>query len=336
MPGKRGAGYEVIRKLVEQFPDAPARTLARKAFAETPECWKDLETCRLAVRVQLGVAGKHQRTNTADKSHYRPPRQAGWSDVIPEAIEQLNGWQPLDIPGPHRALILSDIHIPYHDADALEVALEWGIARKPTLILLNGDLVDHYALSRWETDPKQRDFPGEVAATKQFLAGLRRVFPKARIIIKHGNHEERFERYMRFQAPALLGVPAFEWSAIYDLEAQRIELVAQKRPIGLGDLSVIHGHEYVFQIANPVNPARGLFNRAKVHALCGHFHQSSNHTEKTMRQKVITTWSTGCLCDLHPEYRPLNNWGHGFAYAEIDKAGAFRVENLRIIDGKVY
>lgn len=332
----KSAARKLVEELVRQFPDHPAKSIARKALADMPEGWSDLETCRTMVRDVLGAHGKWKRKTASDKSLFRQPRQAGWSDVVPEALSQLGIWEPFEIIGPQKALILSDVHIPFHDAEALSVALEHGESRKPTLILLNGDIADHYSLSRWETDPRQRDFPGEIRMVKFFLAGLRKRFPKARIILKLGNHEERWERYLRLKAPELLGVPEFEWGEVFGLNTHGVELVKDKRPIRLGSLNVIHGHEYVFSISNPVNPARGMYLRAKNHVLGGHFHQSSAHSEKSLEQKVISAWSTGCLCDLHPSYRPLNPWNHGAAFVTVEKDGAFQVDNFRIIDGKAY
>jgi hypothetical protein len=138
------------------------------------------------------------------------------------------------------------------------------------------------------------------------------------------------------KCPELLGIPDFDWSSIFSLDEQGIELVDGKRPTRLGKLNVIHGHEYRFQISNPVNPARGFFLRAKSHVLGGHFHQTSSHSEKSIENKVVTTFSTGCLSNLHPEYRPLNNWNSGFAFVQVEANGAFHVDNLRIIDGEVY
>ena len=330
------AAVKVIRELVAQFPDAPAQTLAKRAYRENPELWSTLDACKQAVRSVLGVKGKQHRTKVADKSLFREQRKSGWTGIIPEAISQLDDWRAVQITGAYRTLILSDIHIPYHDSQALELALDYGIKHKPTLIILNGDIFDFYSISRWEKDPRRRDFTGEVRDGRQFLKGMRKRFPKARIIFKEGNHEERWYSYLRLKAPELLGLPDFDWQSVYGLTESKIELVDKKRPIRLGELNVIHGHEYVFSISNPVNPARGMYLRAKTHILGGHFHQPSQHSERSLEQKVISAWSTGCICDLHPEYRPLNPWGHGFAYVETDRAGAFTVQNLRIVNGKVY
>lgn len=333
MAGKVTLKGEIVRKLVAEFPDAPALTLAKRLYKEHPGLWTSLESCRMSVRRELGAVGGKERKHA---SRPRAPRQPGdWRQWIPDALVQ-STWAAVEIAGPVKALVLADVHIPFHDPDAVALALQHGRDRQANLILLNGDILDHYALSRWETDPAQRDFPGEVRAGKQFLAGLRKSFPKARIVYKLGNHEERFERYLRLKAPELLGLPDITWASLFELEKHKIELVDGKRPIRLGKLNVVHGHEYVFQISNPVNPARGLFLRAKGHVLGSHFHQTSQHSERSLEQHVISAWSTGCLCDLHPEYRPLNNWNHGFAFVDVDKRGAFHVDNLRVIDGKAW
>lgn len=331
----KSPGSAVLRELVKQFPNAGALTLAKKAYRDNPEYWPSLEACRSSVRSILGVNGQQSRQRCS-KTLYRKPRAAGWSDVIPEALVQLDDWKAVAVGGPARALILSDIHIPFHDPKALELALQYGLDHKADLVLLNGDVMDFYAHSHWEKDPKLRDFPAEVRAGKHFLGGIRKRFPHAQIIFKEGNHEERYLRHMRIKAPDFLGLPEFSWPSVFGLKEYDIQLVDQKRPIRLGLLNVIHGHEYVFSISNPVNPARGMYLRAKAHVLGGHFHQPSQHTERTLEQKVISAWSTGCLCNIHPEWRPLNPWGHGFAFVVIDKDGSFKVDNLRIINGKTW
>ncbi len=255
---------------------------------------------------------------------------------FPDGMTQIKDWGPLIIQGRHKALILADAHIPYHDRAALLAAIDHGKRNGADLIILNGDAADCFSVSFWEKNPEQRDFPEEAKTVRMFLKQLRSTFPNARIIYKMGNHEERFERYMRVKAPELLGVDLCSLEAIFQFNEHGIESCGGKRPIKLGDLNVIHGHEYRFAISNPVNPARGLFLRCKAYAMCGHFHQSSYHTEKTVEQNVIATWSTGCLCDLHPEYMPMNNWCHGFAFVEVGEDGKFDAQNKVIKSGKIY
>jgi predicted phosphodiesterase len=244
-------------------------------------------------------------------------------------------WRIHTIHGPARVLIISDIHIPYADTHALDTLFRFTEKEKITHVLLNGDIADFYAISRWETNPLVRNFPYEVSLTRDFLRTIRRIYRKAQILYKLGNHEERYETFLRRQAPDFCGLKTFDFSNLLEVDKLQIRCI-RGIPIKLGRmLNVVHGHEYRFQISNPVNPARGLFLRAKSHIIGGHFHQSSQHSERTIDGKVIAAWSVGCLCDLHPEYRPLNNWNHGFAIVEVTASGGFQVHNYTIIDGKV-
>jgi predicted phosphodiesterase len=241
--------------------------------------------------------------------------------------------QPVQLSGSERVLILPDVHIPYHDNSALLVAVKEGKRRKPTTVLLNGDWGDFYSQSPHETNPKKRALGLELTRQSQGLQWLRGEFPKARIIHKSGNHELWWDRYLWSRAPDLVGLPTTTLKAQIDFPGSRIEFVDHLRAIKIGDLLVLHGHEYRFAISNPVNPARGLFLRTKTLSLCSHFHQPSKHSERDGNGRLITTWSTGCLCYLSPDYASRNNWAHGFAFVEIE-GKQIDVENLSVINGK--
>lgn len=323
---------ELFSGLARKFPNASTHALARMAYKECPAMFSTQKTAiRAAFDARNGRKGKRPKA-------YLPKTKFKAGDAFrdfPAGKRHFDNWGPIQFAGPFRALILQDIHIPYHNKRALMTAIEFGRQRDANLILLNGDIVDFFAVSFWEKDPRKRDLAGEIKTVRDFIESLRREFPKADIVYKLGNHEERWERYFFVKAPELLGVPEFELKKILGL--RDAELVQDKEPIQLGDLNVIHGHEYRFAISNPVNPARGLFLRAKAMALCGHFHQSSQHTEKTVDERNLATWSAGCLCDLHPDYRQMNNWNHGFAFVTVHTSGKFEVENKYIsASGKIY
>ena len=56
--------------------------------------------------------------------------------------------------------------------------------------------------------------------------------------------------------------------------------------------------------------------------------------EKTADDKYIHSWTLGCLCDMTPDYMPINQWNHGFAVLEL-KGNDFTVNNLRIVNGEI-
>jgi hypothetical protein len=124
---------------------------------------------------------------------------------------------------------------------------------------------------------------------------------------------------------------------IFELQDLGIELIESRSRALFGSLNVIHGHEFGQSFFNPVNPARGLFLRAKTSTLAGHNHQTSSHHENNLNGKPTACFSMGCLCDLSPEYRPFagTKWNHGFAIVDLD-GETFRVHNHRIINGEVF
>ena len=172
---------------------------------------------------------------------------------------------------------------------------------------------------------------------RNFIAQLVETFPKARIVYKEGNHCERYEKKILQRIPEFidLGWMTLE-TAIHWEQRYRIEMVKNKRIIKAGHLNILHAHELSKGFTAPVNPARGFFIKTKANTIGGHHHQSSEHIETDLNGTVIGCWSTGCLCELHPYYMPVNRWNHGFATVEIiNNKGDFRVKNMKIIKGEI-
>ncbi len=200
--------------------------------------------------------------------------------------------------------IISDVHIPYHHEQALTAAVGHLKKRNIDTLLLLGDICDFYQISRWQKDPRKRRFTEEVKAIKSGLEWLRSEFPKARIIWKDetmknaGNTsfgtEHRDLRFASCTIPALL-----------DFEKWGIEYVTDQRPIMVGKLPCLHGHELPKGMASPVNMARGAFLRTLHSMLCGHGHRTSTHVEADMFGKEIAVWSIGCLAAENPEYQRI-------------------------------
>lgn len=234
---------------------------------------------------------------------------------MPVAIEPPDR-SPTKITGHERVLILPDVHIPYHDETAFRLAVEEGVRRKASVVLLNGDFGDFFACSHWQTNPKLRDLKREIEAMREGLAWMRSKFrrpgpggrPRPGRLLPRGRPAPRGpERPGHHRCP---------------------------NPVHIDQLLVLHGHEYRFAISNPVNPARGLFLRTAVTSMCSHFHQRAEHSARDGNGRLITTWSTGCLCQLSPDYAPRNNWSHGFAYVDLH-GRSWDVHNLRIINEHV-
>ncbi len=323
---------EVVKEYLERFPNTATRALSRLIYRDNKELFRDVEATRRIIRYYRGSAGKDSYKN---KEKYGMKKKFKTFPELPKSLTTLD-WNVNKITGDHKIFLINDLHIPFHDYKAVKLSVSYARKEKPDIILLNGDIFDFYSLSRWEKDPRLRDFLAEINAVDDFLGWLRGNFPKARIIFKEGNHEERFESYLRINAPELIGLEITKLSNLLSLDNYGIEWIGEKQPIKINELFILHGHEYRFAISNPVNPARGLYLRSKVNALCGHFHQSSSHSETDLNGKNITTYSVGCLSELHPRYMPLNKWNLGFAIIVTMGEKHFWVRNYKIINGEIY
>jgi len=170
----------------------------------------------------------------------------------------------------------------------------------------------------------------EVEATIDFLDWIRGEFPEIPMVYKPGNHEYRLPRYYVSNAPELIESPITAMETHLDFEGRGIEFLDYNQVVKAGKLPIIHGHE-IRGLDATVNPARGLFLKAKSFAACSHCHRTSSHTERDISGKILTTWSFGSLCDLSPDYMPINNWNWGFGIIRVEKNGDFEVSNYRIL-----
>ena len=332
---------DIVAEGLKRFPGLAKKTLARTLYKENPEVWPTLNACYNAVRYATGAIGEKKRRTAAKSKRLRQQPHGKPGDAFtlkfPEGLRHHDNFDLFNITGVKRALLLYDVHLPYHDREALELAVQHGIDHGCDCVILCGDFMDFFACSRWEKDPRKRDLAHEIQTAREMLAHLRSLFPKKQIIWKLGNHEERWEKYLALKAPELLGVDDFQLENICRTKEHNIRVMSHRAPMVMGGkLNIIHGHEFGKTMTNPVNPARGLFLKGISNSICGHYHQTSSHSAKTIMQKPIGCWSSGCLCDMHPDYAPMNNWNHGFIEVQLDGDEDFVVHNYKIINGKVY
>jgi len=311
--------------------EMPTLTLARIMYKENKEVFNNLERARASLRYIEGKQGKNNLTKKVEKSEFFMSEERSknpWK--LPESEEAK--YDPFIIKA-KRLAVLSDIHVPYHSIEALTAAFDKISEEKPDAILLNGDTIDFYGLSRFMKDPRKRSVAHELQAVNEFLDVLQKF--GAKIYYKLGNHDERYEHYLMHKAPELLGIPEFKFENLLKAKERGMDVIGEKRIIKANKLNIIHGHEYP-SVFSPVNIARGLYMKGKVSAMQGHNHQTSEHTETDMNGEIVTTWSLGCLCELNPAYMPLNKWSHGMAIVDLsDNRKDFQVRNYRIYKGKV-
>lgn len=333
MPKSEQLPVKIARECCRKFKDSPTLTLAKKLFKDNPKVYNSVEHARGAINRIRGTMGDYNRKAAIDKELYKKVEyKYNPFDDIPEShSEDREVWKlPASL---KKVLLLSDIHFPYHDVKALKTALKYGQKEEVDSIFINGDMIDFYQLSFHEKDPRVTSIADELEMARNFFKTLRAIFPKAMIYYIPGNHEYRMQRYLRVKAPELLDVAEFRLDVLLKVAENNINYIEHGTKCYMGKLLVEHGDK--MKGSGGVNPARSLFAKLKRHAICGHFHRTSEATEKVYDGDVVVTYSTGCLCELEPRYMEVNNHNHGFAIVDMEGEN-FAVSNKKIVNGKVY
>lgn len=235
----------------------------------------------------------------------------------------------------YKALVISDIHIPYHDINVLKTAIHYGKKEGVNVVILNGDILDmHGGSSKFVRIPHKKNLMQEIEDGRRFIAQLRKIFPSEKILFKVGNHEARFDDYIMRKCPELWNMDILNLRDALQLKSHNVEFVASSQTIIAGKLMIAHGHEWGGG-GGGINAARAMFLKANYNLLIGHFHRTQDFTFRNAMDETHAVFVNGCLCHLRPEYLPNNNWNHGFSIVEVKKSGKFIVYNKRIVDGMV-
>lgn len=324
-------GSTIVKEYLEKYKNLPDMTLARLIYNSNADVFTNLDAVRYVVRYFRGHAGNAKRKELANKKYVKPLTYDTNPFKLPESYANIR--QDFHVAKAcNNILMLSDIHIPYQNNEAITLCLKYGKEKNINTIYLNGDIIDMYQASFHEKDPRKRSLKDEIDATKEFIQALRKAFPKATIYYKEGNHSARLKRYLMVKAPELLGMQEFELPVILEFAKYGVIWIPNKQAVRIGKLYVLHGNE--FKGGGGVNPARAYYLKSKVNMIAGDKHQTSEHTEQSLDGSTVTCWSTGCLCELNPDYMPFNRWNLGAAHIIVHADGDFNVTNFRIIKGK--
>jgi len=321
------------REYLYKFPYHPKLTVAKLLYKDHPKLYRSIEHARSTIRVITGTHGKKNKIQIKDKSQ------------ITEITNERNVWnffksfepeKPVRFELPKsikRVGLIGDIHFGYHDTEAIRGALEFFKLREVDCIFLNGDILDFYALSFHEKDPRKRNVGDELELCRQFLDLLNEMFPKAVKYFIPGNHENRLQRYLMLKAPELLGVNEFKLEVLLKLGEKKINYIPHGSDVYFGKLLVEHGDK--MRGSGGVNPARSALLKFKRPVLINHFHRTTSANNSVYDDSPMMAWSVGCLCQLKADYLPVNEWNHGCTV--IDMIGdEYRVHNKIIINGEVY
>jgi len=312
MPKPTQEQGRLAKKLIEEYPTAGKLTLAKRLYRDFPQVYSSVEAARTVIRYHKGEQGEQSRRSIIDLSHVDDlDKVLADKFALPEPA--VMDREPYILPKANtKGIVMGDIHFPYQNNKAIYEAIEYGVKKSISYFIINGDAIDNYHSSRFTKDPKKPDLDYELEMFWQFLIDLRDVFPNAKIIWKFGNHEERYDTYWKQYAPLLYAPGSEKLDDYLPLGDLNVEVVKDKRRITVGDLNILHGHEYTGG-AGQVNPARGMFLKARCNTLVNHFHRSSSHKGRTTNGDIIRCYSLGSMC-APQDYSPYGDQDCSFGY----------------------
>jgi hypothetical protein len=327
---------QIVLDYLERFPEAPSKTLARKIYSENPAL-NSLESVYGKVRYYRGQYGKAHR-KTLQNKRFQKELKVEFTmkeKFLPESYATKR--DTFIFPsGCNSVGVIGDLHIPYQDNDAIEAAFDEMEKQNIESLFINGDMLDFYQMSFHEKDPRMVHFKEELESGRQFLDYCRSRFPGIPIYFIPGNHENRFERYLRVKASELLDMDEFRLDVLLRVAEYGVQYIPFRSKVVFGDFLIEHGDK--IPGAGGVVPARTALMRLKTNCLINHFHKTSSSSQRVYGPDESTTirgYSLGCLCELTPEYLEINEWNHGFAILKrngnLVQVSNYKIEGNQIV-----
>jgi predicted phosphodiesterase len=242
-----------------------------------------------------------------------------------------------------KIFVISDVHIPFHNEKALLTAILYAKEEvKPDELLILGDLLDFKAVSFFNKKIEELDLANELRLSVDILKGIIELFDEVkRIVYIEGNHEERIFNYTAkkalpysnlFKTPfdILRLISHYEFDK--KMQYYSIREKGEAFEVIKNRLFAIHGDEYHKGVPSLINITRNILEKAKKNMIFGHWHVSQEYTTTSIDGEVRAAWSVGCLSNLRPEWKPLNNWNWGFAVIYVYDDNFFTVGNKKIFE----
>lgn len=230
-------------------------------------------------------------------------------------------------------LIISDLHIPYHDVSAISAVFDYLDSEhiKPDIITILGDLIDFYQISAFHKDPTRKNVKIELDEAAQFLTWLRNEYPDAKIYYYQGNHEERLNRYIVRNAKEIYELVDNLIEDKLDLKLLNIEYITE--PFKIGKLWHLHGHERPSN-TNPEYITNVMWKYIHDNFIVGHYHRNQEKVFKNIGGQLFWGGAVGHLATVL-DYAILNNWNQGFCVVQYDSKGNFKANLRTINEGQV-
>lgn len=232
-----------------------------------------------------------------------------------------------------KTMVISDVHIPHHDEEALKATLKYAKIYKPDNFVISGDYVDFYNLSKFDKNPERKfTIPDELKQAQEVLNRISNVLPRScnKVFIQ-GNHENRLQGYI-WRNPELEGLEELKLTKLLKLKENGFKEVKVDREYWgeetghykVGDTIIMHGDSRLNGAKTSIKSgysAHNTMTNLMSSVVLGHVHRGAVVYHRTPIG-TITGIENGCLCKI-----PGNaDWQHGFSTFETKKGKSYNYQ----------
>jgi predicted phosphodiesterase len=228
-------------------------------------------------------------------------------------------------------LVIPDLHFPYEVRRAVQSCVRFGEQLKPDRVVLIGDVVDFYAVSRFDKNPLRKErLKDELHSAKEFFDYMQSTIPgKPKYDMLEGNHEDRLRKYLWRNAPEIADLGGTSVPELLGLASRGITWHPGTSPLHLGPLTLMHGNR-IRKLGGAT--AKAISDEREQTIICGHSHRQG-WVPHTSAAGLRGGYEMGCLCD----YRKLDyvdsvpNWQLGWGVVTLLGRNAYNVEFARVL-----
>lgn len=215
----------------------------------------------------------------------------------------------------NKLLFIGDVHLGDEDPQALQVALDFASDFKPDCCYLIGDILDCYAVSKYDKNPeKELGLAEELEKLDSLLDALKPSCKK--IIYFAGNHEERINKY-RHDHREIFPLKSLEIPNLLGLNKRKIAYVPYADSLYQSQFCITHG---ACTRKHSAATARLMVDDFNCSGISGHTHRLGAFHVTNRRGKQCVWYENGHLQNPDPEYtNGVPNWQQGFSFGYFDK-----------------
>lgn len=240
----------------------------------------------------------------------------------------------------YKAIIVPDIHVPYHDIRTLRAVEEFMADYEWQEYVNLGDLLDFDMISKFNAEMLRRLESRRILSDYAIANGIldrhqeivRANNPDAKFILLEGNHEYRMEILID-KAPQFEGM--LEVTKSLKLDERGFKWVKSWSKGDLYKIGKLYFHHGLY--VNRYHAAK-MVDQFGVNIVYGHTHDTQTHAKSIRgKHKFIEAMSMGFLGDEskmdYMRNRP-NNWCQAIGVAEFRPDGTFNLQQIKIINNQ--